>query len=346
MFRITFLLSLLFSTISCQKETPKPNAKAQWLSDYFSALKTYDDFYAVAYWHEDFDDTHLKINSSAEAQNTFREQISNPNLLSTCSFANQKLIPVPGKKYFGAFPDFCGEEDCVSVNKIQDFEMLVNKNLAWAYFSNNWWDGIVFPQEQVNIIAQTGKTPFIRMMARSEFELYAQDPVWNLIDIVNGVHDTALYNWFTAAKNTQIPLLVEFGTEMNGFWFSWNGLYYGSGTTHQYGNASYPDGPEIFRDAFRHIVDISHQAGAENITWFFHFDVHSDPDEDWNDPVFYYPGDDYIDWLGVSTYGPFSKSENIDDYKPTDLLHKAHEKCTQISTSKPYAILEFGITEM
>jgi len=50
--------------------------------------------------------------------------------------------------------------------------------------------------------------------------------------------------------------------------------------------------------------------------------------------------------LGLVPTDHFSKSENIDDYKPTDLLQKAHEKCTQISTSKPYAILEFGITEM
>lgn len=97
-----------------------------------------------------------------------------------------------------------------------------------------------------------------------------------MIDIVQGKHDAAIVAWANEAKNCGSNLLAEFGTEVNGVWFSWNGSYYGGGTTNAYGDPDYPDGPEIFRDAYRHIIDLCNQQGCTNISWFFHFDVNDD----------------------------------------------------------------------
>jgi hypothetical protein len=52
------------------------------------------------------------------------------------------------------------------------------------------------------------------------------------------------------------PLLVEYGTEMNGRWFSWNGVWNGLGVTRGYGDNEEPDGPERFRDAYRYLIDV------------------------------------------------------------------------------------------
>ncbi len=343
---LILLLILSFFFNSCNKNFSISHSKTEWLTDFFTELEKYDDIYAVSYWHEDFDKTYLKVNSSEKSLQTFKGLINSEEYISKCTFENQKLTPVLGKRYFASFPDFCGEEDCVSEERISNYENLVNKDIAWAYFSNNWNGSIVFPYNEVTTIINFGKTPFIRMMARSEFEEYRIDPNWNLLDIIDGKHDVALTAWFEEAKAIQNNLLVEFGTEVNGFWFSWNGLYYGSGTVDGYGDNSYPDGPEIFRDAYRHIIDLCNDVGADNITWFYHFDVNNDPEEEWNDPVYYYPGDDYIDWLGVSIYGPFQRGDKYNDLLPSDLLEKAHGKFTEISKNKPYAILEFGVTEL
>lgn len=344
---LVFTLLLLSTFTSCKtKITNTQHSKSEWLTDYFEAANNYDDIYAVSYWNEDFDETYLTVNSSDNTLETFKNLVSDPNYISTCQFENNKLVPVNGKKYFGSFPDFCGEEDCVSSSRIQTYENLIDKPIAWAYFSNNWGDALAFPQEAITSILNANRTPFIRLMARSEFEEYRQDPIWKLTDIINGVHDTAITNWALAAKAVPANLLVEFGTEMNGFWFSWNGTYYGGGTTDQYGDSNYPDGPEIFRDAYRHIITLCNQAGADNLSWFFHFDVNNDPEESWNDPTYYYPGDSYIDWLGVSTYGPFQPGEDYEEYIPSELLEKAHTKFESISVNKPYAILEFGVTEL
>lgn len=343
---LVFLTFNVFFSSCKTKTATQQHTKSEWLTDYFDSVLSYDDIYAIAYWNEDFDDTHLKVNSSENSLLRFKNLINNETFITNCQFENNKLKPVNGKKYFGAFPDFCGEEDCVTSARISNFENLIDHPIAWAYFSNNWEQELVFPQEAVNTIINANKTPFIRLMPRSEFEEYRQDPIWKLTDIVNGVHDMAITNWANAAKAVPSELLVEFGTEMNGFWFSWNGTYYGAGTTDQYGDSSYPDGPEIFRDAYRHIIDLCNQAGADNLTWFFHFDVNNDPEEWWNDPIYYYPGDNYIDWLGVSTYGPFQPGEDYEDYIPSELLQKAHTKFEELSSNKPYAVLEFGVTEL
>ncbi len=345
-FYTIILFGIIFFTLSCKKNFSLFHSKSEWLTSYFDAVNNYDDIYAISYWNEDFDKTYLKVNSSDKSLETFKELISDNKFITDCNFENGKLVPVNGKKYFASFPDFCGEEDCVSKDRITNFEALIGKNIAWAYFSDNWYDSIQFPYDEVNTIINAGRIPFIRMMARSEFEEYRIDPIWDLKEIINGKHDAALTAWFEEAKNIDSNLLVEFGTEMNGYWFSWNGTYYGKGKTDGYGDTSYPDGPEIFRDAYRHIIDICNEVGNDNISWFFHFDVNSDPEEDWNDPVLYYPGDEYIDWLGVSTYGPFQRGDKYNDLLPEDLLKKAHKKFQEISKNKPYAVLEFGVTEL
>ena len=346
-----FILSLFFLTVllssGCQKHYSLFHSKSKWLKDFFAEIESdkYADIYAISYWHEDFGNTYLTINSSKRSLKTYRKLVDNDIFITTCSFdENNKLKPVKNKKYLSAFPYFGHTEDEVTAQKIRDYESLAQKEIAWAYFSNNWLDSLVFPAQSVQIIASEGKTPFIRLMFRSVFEENQPDPKYKVPDILGGKYDSAIVAWAKEARDCGVNLLAEFGTEVNGVWFSWNGSYYGGGTTTGYGDPDYPDGPEIFRDAYRHIIDLCDSVGADNITWFYHFDVNSDPDDWWNQPSYYYPGDDYIDWVGVSTYGPFQRG---DEYvKPKDLLEKAYNELKSVSTNKPYAILEFGITEL
>ncbi|WP_143304644.1 glycosyl hydrolase [Chitinophaga vietnamensis] len=345
------LLAILISLplLQCSKEAAPASAQAsnkqQWIKDYFQALSSsnYPGIHAVSWWQENFDGSLLAVNSSEAALQQYQAEVSSPLFSEQCSFTNGKLSIPSDKRYHAAFPNFGGTEDQVSASGIADFEALARKKIAWAYFSNNWLNGITFPQKEVDIIRNAGKIPFIRMMPRSRFEAGKPDPQWHLIDIIHGQHDTALKAWATAAKNYGAPLLVEFGAEVNGSWFPWNGAYNGGGTLDGYGDPKYPDGPEIYRDAFRHIIDLFRQAQVNNITWFFHIDAAGSPEDWWNDAPYYYPGDDYIDWIGISTYGPQKKTDSYTS--PKDLLDKAYRLLQSVSAQKPYAIVEVGVTE-
>jgi beta-mannanase len=173
----------------------------------------------------------------------------------------------------------------------------------------NWGsEGIVFPEAKVKTIHSLGIVPFIRMMPRTTFDQGKIDPTFTLQGIVNGNFDYELRQWADDAKRVGIPIMVEFGTEVNGDWFPWSGVLNGGGATRGYGDPFYPDGPERFRDAYRHIIELFRKEGAGNITWCFHIAPPQETGstatlESWNNIKNYYPGDEYIDWIGASIYG-------------------------------------------
>lgn len=88
----------------------------------------------------------------------------------------------------------------------------------------------------------------------------------------------------------------------------WSGRYDGAGAT-SFGDPTWPDGPEHYRDAYRHIIDIFRQEGATNVTFVFQTNTIDGgylPGSYWEpfqQMKHYYPGDDYIDWLGLSAAG-------------------------------------------
>ena len=246
--------------------------------------------------------------------------------------------------YLSAFPNFGGPEDEVRTQKICDFEQLAQKPIGWAYFSDNWYNDIYFPINAVQIIHNAGKTPFIRMMARTTLEENIADPQYSMQNIIDGNFDVDLLQWFNEAGQVGYPLLIEFGTEVNGEWFPWNGVYNGGAVTTDYGNPNLADGPERFTDAYRHIIDLSRQAGATNLTWFFHIDAVGQPYDQWNDIANYYLGDDYIDWIGISAYGALDQQEYL---SLDDKLRMIYDRVYDLSynSNKPVAILETGIIE-
>ena len=63
------------------------------------------------------------------------------------------------------------------------------------------------------------------------------------------------------------------------------------------------DGPDHYKRAYRHVVDRVRARGASNIKWVFHTNNYSYPLDTWNFASAYYPGADYVDWLGLSVYG-------------------------------------------
>jgi hypothetical protein len=176
---------------------------------------------------------------------------------------NTVLAPPPhGRIHHAAFPDFGGPEDRVRASRVKSFERLAGRRIAWAYFSNNWFRRrIRFPARNVRRVLSAGSVPFIRMMARSGFGP-GPEPNFPMQSIIYGDWDRQLTRWCDLARSAGVPLLVEFGTEANGDWFPWNGRWNGAGRTEGYGNPDVADGPERFRDAYRHIVDTCRSEGA------------------------------------------------------------------------------------
>ncbi len=265
---------------------------------------------------------------------------------STHTSRETKLPPPPeGKLYFGAFPDFGGSEETVTAKRIRDFETIASKRILWACFSNNWWHGIHYPKTKIHTIADTGTIPYVRLMPRSDEIQGHSEQTYTLQKIIDGAFDKDLKQWAKDAKSDGIPILADFALEMNGDWFPWSGIFNGGATTDGYGDPSYPDGPERYRDAYRHIIDLFRAEGVTHVTWMFHYNYATLPYEAWNKPRYYYPGDDYIDWVGFSLYGAQTLDEPWGELGFSSTLKDYADDFAAIKTDKPIALLEFGVVD-
>ena len=270
-----------------------------------------------------------------------------PTLVPPSATPVPDIIPLPpqGYLYQGVYPGgVTGEEDDITLKDLQSFEETVGKTAAWVYFSNNWYRSRKFPLETATWIREAGSIPFIRLMLRSSPDQDQAEPTFTLQNIIDGKFDKDFHAWCASAHDFGTPILAEYGTEVNGSWFSWNGVWNGGGKTGGYGDPEQPDGPERFKDAYRHIIQICRAEGVRNIKWVFHVDDGDDPEEGWNRFENYYPGDDWIDWIGVSVYGAQTPQ---DDYWTSfrEGMDAIYPRLAALAPDKPLALLEFGVAK-
>lgn len=250
-------------------------------------------------------------------------------------FADQatvnRLTPAAGQILHGVYPGGqTGEEDDITPADVDAYEHAVGHRVAWVYFSNNWYKNRAFPAQTARWIRNRGATPYIRLMLRSDSEQNHREPVFTLQAIARGDFDTDLTAWGQAAARFNTPLIAEFGTEMNGEWFPWNARWNGQ-----------QRGADRFVAAYRHIIDITRAAGANNILWVFHVNNDDHPARRWNRLEAYYPGASYIDWLAVSVYS----TQGPDERDRTDFtasMDRIMARLAQMAPNKPVILAEFG----
>ncbi len=262
---------------------------------------------------------------------------------SAASPKTQRVAEPPaGKLCHGVFPGgTSGAEDDIVPAQVLSYEMAAGKRVAWVYFSHNWYAGTRFPRVIATWIREMGAVPYIRLMLR-ESEPEAENR-FSIEKLLAGELDADIRRWARDAAKLPSPLLVEFGTECNGEWFPWNGLHHGAGRRDGFGDPGKPDGPERFAGAYRHIVEVMRAERARNITWVFHVNATDWPREEWNRFENYYPGDGFVDWIGVSAYGPQQPTD--DDYETfREQMDGCYERIRKMAPGKPVIVAELGCT--
>lgn len=262
------------------------------------------------------------------------------------NLTSAQLIPPEYGAYQGAYGDFGPMGNEVSVDLIKEYESLSQKKMVWAYFANDWLDGnITFPQSNVDECLKANVIPYIRIMPWSQAKAQAtgSDPIFSMDNFLSGQHDDKLKAYAQATKAVNSHVIIEFAPEVNGDWFPWNGKWNGGSRTKRYGDPAWPDGPEKFRDVYRNIITLFKNEGVKNVTWIFHVDTAWLPRSSWNQAYYYYPGDDYIDWIGLSVFGAQLPHHQWTLFGPK--LESFTEQLNKISTTKPVMITEFGAIE-
>lgn len=258
-------------------------------------------------------------------------------------FSKIAAFPETGA-YTGAYIDFGETEDAVTLEGIQDFENMVGKRQAIIAFSSFWGEQR-FPWRSVQVIARHRAVPLIFWSPWDRPYVEERGPDrFNLDAILDGRWDEYMDSWADQARAFGRPILVSWGLEMNGNWFPWSGTYYGAGERLVPGD---PDsgfkGQEKFRRAFRYVVDRVRARGADNILWGFHINSSTYPPEAWNQAAGYYPGPDYVDWLGASVYG---KQFLEDDwFSFHQVMAAPYQELCRLDPGKPIVVAEWAVGE-
>jgi hypothetical protein len=242
--------------------------------------------------------------------------------------------PPPRQFYHGVFPGgHNGMGSDIGPADVAAYEETIGKRPTWVYFCDNWYEGAAFPERTAAWIRARGSIPYIRLMLLSSPAIPRPDPLYSLANILRGRFDRELREWMRGARRFSTPLLAEYGVEVNGYWFPWNGLWNREG-------GSYRDSVERFRQVYRRIVTLAREEGAGNIQWVWHIDPWDEPVVDWNRFENYYPGDEWVDWVGASVYGRQTPTQ-----RPCPAfriqMDWAYRRLRSL-TSKPVIVCEYG----
>jgi Glycosyl hydrolase family 26 len=188
------------------------------------------------------------------------------------------------------------------------------------------WNEPLVGGTEIQQTAQRGITPIISWEPQDPAN--PADPAYALAAIASGAWDTYITQSARRAAQTATPLLINLAPEMNGGWSAW-------GPGHN-GNT-----PAIFVAAYRHVVDIFRAHGATNVGWIWA------PNTDWNAPsvyASYYPGDGYVDWLGMDGYN-FGTTTSDGWLTPPQIFGRSYAALVGLA-AKPIVIEETASTEL
>jgi mannan endo-1,4-beta-mannosidase len=134
------------------------------------------------------------------------------------------------------------------------------------------------------------KVPFSTAFAQSAWDHDAYVLVQlepndvTLASIAAGSSDAYLRTYADAVVAFGHPVILSFGHEMNGNWYSWG-----------YGHTS----PATFVAAWRHIVRVFRVAGAANVTWLWTVNSINGASASLSQ---WWPGAAWVDWTGIDGY--------------------------------------------
>ena len=149
-----------------------------------------------------------------------------------------------------------------------------------------------------------------------------------VFDVLNGEYDSFLQDYASVISQFGHPVLFRLGNEMNGDWCPYSGYHTAKDTM-------------IYKEFYRYLHQVFEDAGADNVIWIWNPNGKSFPDFDWNQAVMYYPGDEYVDIIGLTAYntGTYYQGETWTEFD--DLYDSLYAEYDELFR-QPMMITEFA----
>ena len=248
------------------------------------------------------------------------------------------LFPPAGKAFVGVMTEK-GPQDFAAADA---FAAAARYRPQVMMFSS-WWGTDRFDRTRFDRIRDRGMLPLLAwepwdntvdeaarrkgLPVREIDQLRSNQPTYRLSRIAGGDFDPYLRSWADGIRSLGYPVAIRFAHEMNGDWYPWS-------------EASNGNRPGEYVRAWRHVHDLFRAAGATNVTWVW------SPNARWDDstPTLsgFYPGDDYVDWVGLSGYYGIGFHS---DYRSFDEIFGPTITEIRAFSGKPLVVTETGASD-
>ncbi|HML89064.1 MAG TPA: glycosyl hydrolase [Methylomusa anaerophila] len=155
-----------------------------------------------------------------------------------------------------------------------------------------------------------------------------QDTSGVIYDILDGKYDEYFTEYAVRLKTFGHPVLFRLNNEMNGDWCLYSPFHYSKD-------------PELYKALWRYVQNVFAANGVDNVLWVWNPHDLSLPDFKWNHYLMYYPGDEYVDIIGLTGYntGTYFPGEKWREFAAIySELYNDYDR----HFGKPFMITEFG----
>ncbi|CAN5360866.1 hypothetical protein BH09ACT10_BH09ACT10_12430 [soil metagenome] len=258
------------------------------------------------------------------------------------TFAAKSEMVSPTKKHFGVAEDGVPGDSGL----MDSLARQVGKAPSMVEWFGTWDEE--FNASKVDKAWDRGALPIITWMPAHKGNVNASDI--SLQKIVDGNWDEYVTEYAKAVAANGEPVVLRFAHEQNGNWYPWSA---GGNRAIERGDRGDPyfNTPALFKQAWQHVWDIFEANDANKQAIWAWTPVRVDDinanltdksraSYGLSDIADSYPGDKYVDWVGVSGYA----------YKGTDWTYantfsKSLTQLSYIAPTKPILIAETGASE-
>jgi len=208
------------------------------------------------------------------------------------------------------------------------------KRLAIIHWYALWggWKSAISPTD-LQLVHSRGSVP---MITWEPWAATPNDPAWTLREaILSGKNDAYITSWAQGLASYGQPVLLRFAHEMHNHSYPW-ALGVNGNTAAEY------------VAAWKHVHAIFVRNGATNVKWVWNPNTMGATTAATYLPLYrsLYPGDEYVDWLGLDIYNTGPSLDWGAPYWRTfaQVLAEPYKAITSIS-GKPLILPEVGAPE-
>jgi mannan endo-1,4-beta-mannosidase len=197
-------------------------------------------------------------------------RVTQQSTLPATGVSGQSTLPATAGGYLGVYTP----TSPTSTDGLSAFETATGTRPNVVPYYSGWLEP--FQTGFAKELAQRGAVPLVQI----------EPTRISLASIAAGKYDSYLATFAESVRDFGHPVIISFGHEMNGDWYSW-----GSGKT----------SPAVFVAAWQHLVEAFRSDGAANVTWLWTINSVGGPGPTVS-PQPWWPGAGYVNWIGIDSY--------------------------------------------